>query len=197
MTNEFKQKWKKKICIGVTKDKELVYIEIQNRSCDNNHYTITHSTYGDIIEESKGEEEAKERLSDRDYYDELGYLQKDCFLNDFIDFEEVADHIINVDGWEMINGEYSYFGEYEENDYYINYSSCGASIDDLKKKYSLLLITEEEKQILIDSDRLHLKDFSTYTKKDKELYKKVLEIKNKYENQEINEQKIIKEMLEE
>jgi len=181
------EKFKKKICIGVTEDNELVFINLEIGSCNNEHFTITHDTYEGVIEEERGEEEARERLEDSDYWDELGFLNKDCFLNNFIDFKEVADHVINNDGWQNTNGEYYEIGEHEGETFYINFSSCGASIDDLKKEYKKLLITEEDKKTLIESDELHLKNFDKYTEADHKLLKKVIEIKNKYDAKELND----------
>ena len=62
-----------------------------------------------------------------------------------------------------------------------------ASIDDLKKEYKKLLITEEDKKTLIESDELHLKNFDKYTEADHKLLKKVIEIKNKYDAKELND----------
>jgi len=191
------EKQNKKICIGITEGNELVFIKIEIGSCDNNHFTITHRTYDGIIDEETGEQEARERLEDSSYWNEIGYLKEDCFLNQFIDFKEVAEHVINNDGWENVNGEHEYIGEYEKKSYYVSYSSCGASIDDLKKDFKKLLITEEEKQILIKSDELHLKDFKQYTKEEKEFFKnKVLPLFKKEDESLTSAEHLISVLIE-
>lgn len=168
-------KQKKEICIGINKDNELVFINCEIGSCDNDHYTITHNTYDNIITETQGESEARDRLSNRDYWDDLGMLDENCFLHDFIDLDKVADHVIDTDGWQNTNGEYYEIGTYKDEDYYIDFSSCGANaVGALNEEYKKLLITEEEKQLPIESDKLHLKNIKTYTQEEKILLEKVL-----------------------
>ena len=188
----------KKLLTGITKDRELVFIKIEIGSCNNNHYTITHDTYSGVITEEKGIEEARERLSDSEYWKDIGMLQK-SFLSDFIDFEAAADKVINTDGWQNTNGEYYEIGEYAGEKYFINFSSCGANaIGALKKEYMKLLITEEEKQILIESDKLHLKDFKEYTKEEKAFFEnKILPLFNKQNQQLTDAEELIKDLKEE
>ncbi len=167
------KKQKNKICIGITKDNELVFAEIEIGSCDNNHYTITHTTFDEIMTEGEGEERAREYLEDGEMWKmavESG--------NTTDSLEGWVDNVLNIDGWEN-QLDVRFFGSYDDNNYYLRWGSCGCSIDDLKKEYKKLLITEEERKILIESDKLHLKDFDTYTKKNKELFDKVLKLFNK------------------
>lgn len=167
-------KMRKEFCVGVTEDNEVVFIKMEIGSCNNDYYTITHSTYQGITDAESGEQEARERLEDSEYWKEVGLLPEgNNFLANFIDFERAANAVIANDGWQNVNGSYEYIGDYESKEYYISASSFGASIKDLNKEYKKLLITEEEKDILIQSDSLHLKDFSQYTKEDKVLWKKV------------------------
>jgi len=174
------EKQKKMLIVGVTTEKEIVFIKIEIGSCDNNHYTITHSNYEGIITEEKGKAEAIERLSEKEYWKDCGMLQEN-FLSDFIDFEKVSNEVINNDGWQNINGEYEEIGEYEGETYFINSSSCGAdAITSLKREYKKLLITEKERQVLIESDKLHLKDFKNYSKEEKAFFKsQILPLFNK------------------
>ena len=90
------RKQKKRLCIGVTEYNQLVYINLEIGSCDNNHFTITHDNYSGIIDEETGIAEAKERLSDQDYWDGLGFIQTDCFLTRYIDFDEVPKPYSNL-----------------------------------------------------------------------------------------------------
>lgn len=181
-------KSKKSFCVGVTEDNEVVFINMEIGSCNNNHYTITHNTYSGIIDAETGEAEARERLEDEEYWREVGMLSDNSsFLSQFIDFEKAANVVINNDGWQNINGEYNYIGDYDNKEYYVSFSSCGASIDDLKKSYKKLLITEEEKSLLIESDRLHLKDFNQYSKEEKVLWNKVKAFMDKIKENRLSE----------
>lgn len=185
----------KSLLIGVTTDNELVFIKIET---EREYYSITHKTYTDIINKEEGEKQVRETLSDSDYWDNLGMLQKDSFLTGFIDFEAVAEHVIKTDGWQNTKGEYYEIGDYDNTTYYIDFSSCGASIDDLKKDYKKLYITEEEKQLLIKSDSLHLIKIKDFNKEQQQLFNKIITKFEKYESLTVHDaQKTIPILLNE
>jgi len=133
-----------RLYIGVTKGEELYYIEWDK--VDNEQrktFTLSGGCYDEPKTEEEGENEAKKVLSDSSYWRDLDYINDECFLNDFIDFDKVAEYVINNDGWENTNGEYSHFGEYENEEIYLNFSSCGQHQEEIKN-FKQLFISEDE-----------------------------------------------------
>lgn len=168
--------FKSKICVGITKSMELVFIEIETAR---GYFAITHETYGELLTEAEGEQRGREYLED-------GELWKQSVEagNTTQSLANWVDDVLNIDGWENLL-DVKYFGVYNDESYYIAWSSCGAdAIGALNKEYEKLLITEEQRKLLIKSDKLHLKDFKKYTKKDKELLNKVISTCNKNEDLE-------------
>jgi hypothetical protein len=144
-----------------------------------------------ILENDEGGQRAKQDLEDGDLWKEA--VQGD---NTTESLEDWVETILDNDGWETII-DASYFGEYEGISYYSTWDSCGASIDDFKKEYKILLIPKEDLDLIIESDKLHIKDFKKYNKKDKELYNKIKDLMIKYEEQKGYKPDLIKAYLEE
>ena len=92
------------------------------------------------------------------------------FLTGFINFEKVADHVLSTDGWEITNGEYSHFGEYNGEEIYLNFSSCGQHKEEIKDLKECWVSKEDLKQIYEFWDKQHLKP----------LKMKTIEIMNKF-----------------
>ena len=106
-----------KIYIGVTKDNELYYIEWDR--VDNQQrktFSLSGGCYDEPKTEEQGEQEAKEVLKDSSYWDDLGLIDSKSFLTNFINFDEVAEDVVNSDGWENVNGEYTHFGEHNNKE---------------------------------------------------------------------------------
>lgn len=153
-----------KIYIGVTKDNELYYIEwdkVYNQQ--RKTFSLSGGTYGDPVTETQGEENARETLRDSSYWDELGMINRESFLTDFIDFDEVADHVINTDGWENTNGEYNHFGEFNGEEIYLSYSSGGQHKEEIKDLKECWVSEEDLKQVYKHWDNEHLKPLKIST----------------------------------
>ena len=178
-----------KICIGLTQEKQIVFAELNIRQ--NGYYSITHDTLRELLTEEEGEERARECLEDGELWKMA--VEAD---NTTQSLEDWVEEVLNIDGWETTL-DASYFGEYEGISYYSTWDSCGASIDDFKKVFTLLLIPQEDLDLIIESDKLHIKEFKKYNKKDKELFNKILGLMAKYEKQSGYESELIKAYLEE
>jgi|TARA_Y100000034_G_scaffold114835_1_gene151345 hypothetical protein len=114
-----------KLYIGVTQDNELYYIKWDKvRNEQTKTFSLSGGTYSEPVTEEQGEQNAFNVLSTSEYWEDIGDFQSNSFLSGFIDFKRVADHVINTDGWENTNGEYTHFGEYNDEEVYLNYS-CG------------------------------------------------------------------------
>lgn len=142
------------VCIG--EDNELYSINWdENTDKRNKTFSLSGTSYNDLIDDEKGEEQARELLEDSSYWEELGYLgspkQHNNPVFDFIDFVALANHIINTDGWQMTGGEYYIFGQHKGKDYYLNYSSCGQIDDSIRNaKVKKWLIPQKEVEELLD-----------------------------------------------
>ena len=149
-----------KLYIGITKSDELVYIEYDPlEDKQQNYFSLCGGTYDTPKTEQEGEEEARKRLSTREYWEDIGLLPNgNNFLSDFIDFEEVADHVLNNDGWEMTNGEFNHFGEYEGEEIYLNSQSGGQHKEEINNFKKLFVKKEDLKKIYEYWDKYHLKE---------------------------------------
>jgi len=181
----------KNLFIGINKEGDLVNLELNFNDLNkgtkfyNPHFYLTPHGYTDIKDEETGEQEARERLQDKSYWDEIGFIKDDCFLNDFIDFEAVAERVINTDGWEMTNGEYYFLGNYEDKNYYINLNWIGFE----KKAFNL----KEFKSLFISKEDFNfLKEHQEVKEKSKDV-EELKKIFSKYQDTK----KIIKSFLEE
>ncbi len=182
----------KSLFLGIDKDGDLINLELNFNDLNkgtkfyNPHYYITPHGYTDIKDEETGKKEARERLEDPDYWDDLGMIDQKSFLKDFINFEDVANHVINNDGWEMTNGEYYYLGIYEDLSYSINLSWLGREDKRLfnKNEYQKLYISEE--------DLIFLKGCNEVKESDKKTIEELKKIFSKYQDTK----EIIKDMLE-
>ena len=147
-----------KIYIGVNKDDELYYIEWDKvRNEQQKTFSLCGGTYDNPKTEKQGEEEAREVLKDPSYWDDMGLINKDSFLNDFINFDDVADHVLNSDGWENTNGEYTHFGEYNDEEIYLNYSCVGQHKEEIKDLKECWVNKELLKKVYEFWDKDHLK----------------------------------------
>jgi len=178
--------------LGIDKEGDLISLKLSfddlNKGTKfyNPHYYMTPHGFTDIKDEETGEREAKERLRDRNYWDDLGMIDSKSFLNDYIDFDVVADSVINTDGWYMTNGEYYYIGLFEDESYYINLNWVGRENKKLfdKKNFKKLYINEEDFEFL--------SKIKEVKEKDKKQIQELKKIFSKYQDTK----RIIKDMLE-
>ena len=187
----------KHIILGLDKENDLITLELNfhdlNRGTkwENDHYYFSVHGFTQIKDNQTGEDEAREILEEREYWEDLGYLTQSKNFNNpvlgFIDFEALANHVINVDGWQMTNGEFYYFADYQEKEYYLNLQWIGQEDKKVfdKKEYNKLYINEEDFKFLST-----LKEI----KPDSEDLKKVKEIISKYQTEELKE-RVVKDML--
>lgn len=176
-----------KILIGITENNLIVYSELNLRT---GYFSVTHNTLRELITEEEGEERARESLEDGELWRQAVEAEHTTqSLNDWV------DDVLNIDGWETTL-DANYFGEYEGESYYSTWDSCGASIDDFKVDYFYKVIPQFELDLIIESDKLHIKNFKEYTKEDKLLLKKVEDLMSKYDNIKDDETKIIEKWLE-
>ena len=147
-----------KLYIGVTNDNELYFIDWDK--CDNEQrktFTLCGGTYGNPKTETEGREEARKSLSSSDYWEELGYYDSSNPLLNCIDFEKKAEEVLNVDGWENINGEYTHFGEVENKEIYLNSCSGGQHQEKGEDIKELWISETDFKKINALWDKEHLK----------------------------------------
>jgi len=144
------------VCID--EDNNLHSIEWdKERNKEQKEISLCGSEYDNCINEETGEEEAEDRLSSSDYWEDMGMLPENSFLSNFIDFEEVAEHVISNDGWENTCGEYQYFGDYDKESFYFNLQSCGQHDDFRNRKIKRWLIPKEEAEKLLKIwDKYHI-----------------------------------------
>ena len=122
--------------VAITKDDEVYSIDfdmICMKQCKKIFFSFI--GYRECITDVEGEEKAREQLSSQSYWEDIGYINKDMpqVLIKNIDFEAVAEEVINTDGWEMTLGEYQEFGEYETDNYFMDVCSSSHDIpDDVK-----------------------------------------------------------------
>lgn len=186
----------KELFICITENKTLHSIEYDNNSKD--YFSLCGSSYNNPISEKQGKQEAKDRMSDSDYWEEIGYLpdinRQHNFLYDFIDFEEVAERVILMDGWQNVNGEYQNFGTLknsygEEEEFYLTLSGCGQDDSWKDEKVVKWLVPEKEcKKLLALWKKYHLKKTVTAMKS----YNEVKRIFSEYEELQ-DRQKVLEE----
>lgn len=148
-----------KLYIGVTNDKELYYIEWDKAyNEERKTFSLCGGCYNEPKTEQDGEQEAFNTLSNFDYWDEI-YNLKDIpsVLIGHIDYKEVAEEVINLDGWENTNGEYNHFGEYNNEEIYLNSSSGGQHQEERKNLKDLWISEDDFKKINLLWDSGHLK----------------------------------------
>ena len=115
----------RKIYVGITEDNELIEAELSINK--DGETRIRSNIYRDLVEEEEGEAEAIKTLSDVQYWADLGFISEDSPLLSYINFEEVAEDTVNTDGWENVNGEYEYKGDYGGKSYFFNLSGIGGN----------------------------------------------------------------------
>jgi len=181
------------ILVGINEDCDLVGLELNYNDLNkgtkfyNPHYYLTPHGFTDIKDAEKGEEEARERLEDADYWEEIGYLDhtKNNPLMNHIDFKGLADEVLSNDGWYMTNGEYYYFSHLEDGEYYLNLSWVGFEEKTFdKKNYKKLYLSDEDFKFICSLPK--------EIKEDSKEYKELKKIQGKYQDKHI----IIKDMLE-
>jgi hypothetical protein len=174
------------------KNRDLVTLELsfhnlnKGTKWENDHYYFSVHGFSEIKDSERGEEDAREILSNSDYWDDIGMMDNKSFLTDYINFDEVAEHVLNTDGWENTNGEFYYFGHYGNKEYSLNLQWIGRDKKELfnKKEYFKIYVSDEDFKFL--SKLGEIKPNS------KEL-EEVNKILSKYQDK----QRIIKDMLEE
>lgn len=136
------------ILMGIDEDNELIIATFKDGEWKGEGYR-------ELCTEEHGEDEARNTLSSSDYWEELGYI-KDFpnILINHIDFEAVADEVINSDGWQMINGEWYEIGEYEGESIYASWG-CGWNAH--KNAFKTLFITDEELKAIQNNKPIDIK----------------------------------------
>jgi len=177
-----------KLYIGVTKEDELYFIEWDK--CDNEQrktFSLCGGCYDDPKTEREGEEESRERLSSSEYWEEIYNMDElPNILTSCIDYKEVAESVLNSDGWENTNGEYSHFGEVENEEVYLNHSCCGQHQEAKENLKDLWISKEDFKKINSLWDNKHLKPL---VEKDLKFMSSIFE---KYKNLCNSEEALIK-----
>jgi len=181
------------LIIGINDNDDLVVAELNFNDLNkgtkfyNPYYYISLNGLNNIKDAETGREEARERLSESEYWEDIGFLSDNIpdVLKNNIDFNAVADDVINSDGWEMTNGEYYYFGIYGDENYYLNLQWCGFKEENNKKEdYKKLFISDDDFNFL-----MKVKEIKEENKQDVAEIKKIF---SKYQDT----QKIIKTLLE-
>jgi len=177
-----------KLYIGTTNDNELYYIEFDfEEARQKQYFSLCGGTYNEPKTEKQGREDAYKTLKDADYWDDIGMLDRKSILMDFIDFDRVANHILNIDGWEDTNGEYTHFGEIENEEVYLNNGSGGQHQIKRKELKDLWISEEDFKRLNHLWDTKHLKE-----DKDLKLAHEVKAIFDKYPNLSIEQEVLLK-----
>jgi len=166
-----------KLYIGVTKDNELYYINWDK--CENQQrktFTLTGGCYDNPKTEAEGEEEARETLSDSEYWEELYNIDElPNILTSKINYKEVAEEVLSSDGWENTNGEYNHFGEDGNEEVYLNSASGGQHTEERNNFIKLWIGENDFKTIMSLWEKEHLKPLQEKT------FKKMEEIFSHYE----------------
>lgn len=153
-----------KLYIGVTKDKELYCIEWDKVNNEQRKvFYLCGETYSEPKTESQGEEEARKVLSTSDYWKDLGMIDNKSFLTNYIDFNEVAERVLNTDGWEHTNRDYTHFGEYNGEEIYLNYSSAGQHKEEIKDLKECWVKKSDLQRVYSFWDNEHLKPLKEET----------------------------------
>lgn len=151
-----------KLYIGITKEDELIYIEwdkVDNE--ERKTFSLCGGTYGNPKTEEEGEEEARKVLRTREYWEDIGMLpfntNNSNILIEFINFDDVAERVLNLDGWENVCGEFNHFGEFEGEETYLHSSSYGQHREERKDIKELWISEDEYKTIMKFWKKDHLK----------------------------------------
>jgi hypothetical protein len=185
----------KSLFLGINKEGDLISLELNFNDLNsgtkfyNPHYYITPHGYTEIKDSETGEQEARERLEDEEYWKEIGFLNDNNANNlliRHIDFKEVANEVLNSDGWTMTNGEFYFLGSFEDKEYYINLNWIGRDNKELydKKTFKKLFISDDDFKTLSKIKEVKESD-----------EKAVLEIKTIFSKYQ-DKQEIIKAFLE-
>ena len=153
----------KNIFIGINNNGDLVSLELKFNDLNkgtkfyNPHYYLSPHGFSEIIDEEIGKQKAYETLENEDYWEDIGYISKDMplLLRNHIDFKAVAEEVINTDGWTRTNGEFYYFGTYEDKEYYISLQWCGFDEKAFNRdNYKTLFISEEDFKFLCNNKQV-------------------------------------------
>lgn len=178
---------KHKILVGIDENGLTHYMIIDT---ERNYYSITHESIGEFITEEIGETRAKEYLEDGELWKMDVEANKTTeSLNDWI------DTVLNIDGWKHVL-DVETFIYYDEETYYSCWESFGASVNCLKENYIFEVLTKDQRKLLLESDKLHLKQLNKFNKSEKQLFNKIYDFLNNL-NQDEQELKtsIIKNIL--
>lgn len=151
-----KMNTEKTLFIGIDNDGDLISLELNFDDLNKGtkfydpHYRISPHGYTDIKDDDAGEKEARESLEDPDYWDDIYGGDKNDPRLEYVNYRELADRIINTDGWQMTNGEYYEIGLFEDKWYFVNLSWIGRDHKELfdKRNYKKLYINEEDFKFL-------------------------------------------------
>ena len=130
------------IVIGITENQEIVTLDYNGfKSYECGFYiSAGFNKYDNLKTDDDGYNEAYDTLIQPDYYDDMGYDIPE-FFKPFIDYEQLANYILNNEGWYDINGEYIELLCCENESYYGRFSSWYHYLDD---EFNFLYIKEWE-----------------------------------------------------
>jgi len=156
----------KKFYIGITDDNLLIEAKVSLNDLNKQHYYYKNTaSYRGIIDESEGEDRAKEYLEDDDLWREA--VQSDSTTLGLTDW---VDEVLSVDGWQHI------LDVYELGNYYLEWDCIGGWDDCKKANYKHLFISKE------DFDNFFTEDGEIKIKTERA--KIILELFDKYNKQD-------------
>lgn len=166
-----------KLYIGITNEDELYFIEWDKVDNEQRQtFTLCGGTYDNPKTETEGGDEAREKLESGEYWEEIYNLNElPAILTNNFNYKDIAEESINLDGWENVNGEYSHFGEFENEEIYLNYSSGGQHQEKRNNLKKLWIGENDFKTLNSLWNKEHLKNLKETTSK------KMEEIFNHYE----------------
>ena len=148
---------KTELFVCITEDNALHSIKWEESK---EYFSMSGSEYNELKDSETGEQEARERLEEEDYWKDCSMLPDNLLpvLSRNIDFVKVAEEVISCDGWENINGEYQSFGTIKGKDWFLSLQGCGQhdSWKNTKVKKWLLPESTARKLLILWNDN-HLK----------------------------------------
>jgi len=123
-----------KTIIGITNYNEIVTLEFNGIKSFRDGYYISagFTSYDNLITEDEGYDNAYDTLIEPDYYTDIGYNLDELFKS-FIDYDQLANYILNNEGWYNINGEYTELLGYNGDEYYGAFSVWYHQLDNVFK----------------------------------------------------------------
>lgn len=187
---------KQQVFIGINKEGDLVSVELNFNDLNKGtefydpHFYLTPHGYSDIKDEETGEQEARETLEDSCYWDDIyGSNTNDPRLRN-VDYEQLAEEVINSDGWQNTNGEYYEIGFYKDKTYYISLQWIGYADKSFNKsEYKKIFISKEDFNFLAsnrnvkESDENKVTALKTIFSKEQDKHKIIKAFLEEKENQ--------------